>query len=106
MSTRNKWTEEEDKILVQAIKANPHNKAQAFRTAASQVNHSVKCCSNRWYQHLSNPESKYYIGTTVFTMIGMKSRLDNRTINRDGVHITPTRAEKGLWSKIKSLLGL
>lgn len=27
-NTRTKWTKEEDEILVQAIKANPHNKAK------------------------------------------------------------------------------
>ena len=38
--TRTRWTKEEDEILVQAIKANPHNKAQAFKIAAEKVNHS------------------------------------------------------------------
>lgn len=53
-NTRTKWTKEEDEILVQAIEANPHNKAKAFREAAEKVNHSEKCCSSRWYKVLSN----------------------------------------------------
>lgn len=105
MAKRNKWTIEEDEILVQAIKANPHNKLQAFREAAEKVNHNYRCCSNRWYHVLSNPEHKKYVGC-VFTMIGVASKLDNRTINRDKVHITPTKTKKGLWAKIKALLGL
>lgn len=104
-NTRTKWTKEEDEILVQAIKANPHNKAKAFREAAEKVNHSEKCCSGRWYKVLSNPEHKKYVGC-MFTMIGVASKLDNRTVNRDKVHITPTKTKKGLWAKVKALLGL
>lgn len=41
-----------------------------------------------------------------FTMVGVSSRLDNRTVNREKVHITPTKTKRGLWTKIKALLGL
>ena len=104
-NTRNKWTKGENEILVQAVKANPHNKAEAFRVAAQKVNHNEKCCSNRWYKQLSNPESKHYMGC-MFTMIGVASRLDNRTSSREGVHVTPVKTKRGLWGKIKALLGL
>lgn len=104
--TRTRWTKEEDKILVKAVKANPHNKAQAFRYAATKLeNRDAKSCSNRWYMQLSNPESKHYVGC-MFTMIGHATKMDNRTINRKYVHITPEPIKEGLWSKIKKLLGL
>lgn len=105
MRKKVKWTKEEDEILVQAIKANPHNKAEAFREVAGKIKRSAKCCSNRWYGQLSNPESKHYVGC-MFTMIGITSKLDNRTVNRPKVHITPTKTKKGLWAKVKALLGL
>lgn len=101
-----KWTEEEDKILVQAIKANPHNKQEAFRQAAAKLeNKAVKSCSNRWYTVLSNPKHKKCVGC-MFTMVGMTSRLDNRTVNRNKVHITPEKSKKSLWAKVKALLGI
>ena len=103
--TRTRWTREEDEILVQAIKANPHNKAQAFKIAAEKVNHSEASCASRWYARLSNPTNKNYVGC-MFTMIGAASKLDNRTVNREGGHVTPTKTPKGLWSKIKKLLSL
>lgn len=105
MAKFKRWTKEEDDILVQAIKANPHNKTAAFRAASKEFNHDARSCSNRWYQVLSNPESKHYVGC-MFTMIGVASRLDNRSTNREGVHITPVKNKKSLWSKIKTLLGL
>ena len=105
MAKRTKWTAEEDEILVQAIKANPHNKSKAFREVSEKIGRSAKCCANRWYQSLSNPNSKHYAGC-MFTMVGVSSRLDNRTSNREGVHITPTKTKKGLWARVKALLGL
>lgn len=105
MTKRTRWTVEEDKILVQAIKANPHNKTKAFKEVSLKTNRSIPSVSSRWYQHLSNPESKHYVGC-MFTMIGIASRLDNRTVNRDNTHITPMKNKRGLWAKIKALLGL
>lgn len=105
MTKRTRWTKEEDEILVQAIKANPHNKAKAFREVSEKVGRNPKCCSSRWYQSLSNPHSKHYVGC-MFTMIGVHTRYDNRTINRDKAHITPTKNKRGLWAKVKALLGL
>lgn len=101
-----KWTDEEDAILVQAVKANPHNKAQAFREIAEKTGHTVTSCSSRWYTILSNPKHKKCISEVCFTMVGVGSRLDNRTINRDKVHIAPTKTKKGLWAKVKALLGI
>ena len=105
MTKRTKWTTEEDKILVQAIKANPHNKLKAFREVSEKIGRSTRCCSNRWYLVLSNPNHKKYVGC-MFTMVGVSSRLDNRTINREKVHITPKKNKRGIWAKIQALLGL
>lgn len=100
-----RWTKEEDEILVQAIQDNPHNKAQAFRTTSIRLNRDIKSCSNRWYQALSNPESRHYVGC-MFTLIGVSSHLDNRTTNRENARIIPSKTNKSIWSKIKRLLGL
>lgn len=105
-STRKRWTKEEDEILVQAIKANPHNKSEAFRLASIELtDRDETSCSNRWYKCLSNEYSKHYVGS-LFTMIGHYSRLENRTINRENALITPTKNPRGLWAKIKLLLKL
>lgn len=105
MTKRIKWTKGEDKILVRAIKAHPHNKTKAFVLAAKKVNHSKKSCQSRWYNKLSNPESKHYVGC-IFTMLCAPSKLENRTTSIPGSYITPSKVEKGLWSKIKKLLGI
>lgn len=44
------------------------------REVSEKIGRSAKCCSNRWYQALSNPEHKSYVGC-MFTMVGVSSRL-------------------------------
>ena len=39
-----KWTDEENKILVQAIAANPHNLSEAIRKASKNLNRTYKAC--------------------------------------------------------------
>lgn len=105
MAIRNKWTPEEDKILVQAIKANPYNKTKVFKEVSKKVNHSVMSCSTRWYTILSNPESKHYVGC-LFTTIGIRSHYDNRGTKLDSSITASIKNKKGLWAKIKTLLNL
>jgi hypothetical protein len=105
MSTKQRWTKQEDKILVQAIKANPQNKAKAFRIASSKVNRSVSACTFRWYYFLSNPESKYYVGC-MFTLLGHTSKLENRVVNKVNSKITPEPIKKSIWTKIKNILNI
>lgn len=100
---KKRWTAEEDQVLVQAVKANPHNKAQAFREVSQQLNRAVSSISWRWYNILSNPNHSKYVGC-LFTMVGTESNMRNRTINREGVHITPNHNTNGLWNRIKRLL--
>lgn len=106
MARCKKWTKEEDKILVQAIKASPHNKWDAFKKASIKLEgRTIESCRNRWYYQLSNEYSKYYVGS-LFTLIGHSSRLDNRTFYKESCHVTPTKSPKSLWDKIKKLLKL
>lgn len=106
MAKIKRWTEEEDKILVQAIIANPHNKTQAIKEVLPKLNNrTLSAASYRWYCVLSNPESKKYVGC-LFTMIGHYSRFDNRTINTNKSHIKPVKSTKTIWSRIKKFLGL
>lgn len=105
MKQYKRWTKEEDEILVQALKANPHNKAKVFKLVATKINRTVGAISYRWYNYLSNPYSKHYVGC-MFTMLGHTSKMDNRTISREPYHTIPKPIKKGIWNKIKKLLKL
>lgn len=106
MAKYKRWTKLEDEILVRALKANPHNKHEAFRQAALKLEDRDEIsCSNRWYGCLSNEYSKHYVGA-LFTLVGSTSRLDNRTVTRENTHINPVKHHISIWTKLKKLLGL
>lgn len=88
MSNKIKWTKEEDNILVQALRANPHNKTKAFKEASLILKRSFSCCQSRWYKALNNPESKVYIGHK-----GLYSKPE----------ILTSAKKRSLWDKIKAL---
>lgn len=106
MSKFQRWTKEEDDILVQAIRLSPYNKLQAIREVLEKLpGRTEGACVQRWYTSLSNPESKYYVGC-MFTMLGYESRMDNRTMYTEGYSIEPIKSTIRIWNKIKKFLGL
>lgn len=108
MATRRQWTKEEDKVLVQAIEANPHNLAQSFRQVGEQLDRSFKSVQQRWYQTLANPNNKKYVGTA-FLVISKKgyNGIRKNSFTTVGYSTTVKTPKKlGIWSKVKKLLGL
>lgn len=103
MKKKFKWTAREDKVLVQAIEANPNNKCKAFKLVAEKLKVGESVPKNRWYNHLSNPESKHYVGCKV-TLLSSAVRYDNRT--RESKYAQPEKMKKSIWQKVKNLLGI
>ena len=102
MKSYHRWTDSEDRILLNYIKKNLQNREEAFRLAAKKLNTSPAACHIRWYSILSNPKHKKYVGCK-FTLLSRYERIDNRT--RKSKLTKPTPVNKSLWSKIKELLG-
>jgi hypothetical protein len=98
MSTKRKWTKEEEEILVQAVKANPHNLAKAFREAAEQLGRTEGSVEIRWYGKLKKT-------SLCFVTISSNKQLKNgKNYDSELGHTnTPTKTSKTLWGKIKTL---
>lgn len=97
-----KWTDEENKILVQAIAANPHNLSDAIKEASKNLNRTTKACSIHWYSVLSPKNNPTKVGIS-FVSVGSNSVYKNR--KNSGIAIS--KPEKStLWSRIKKFLGL
>lgn len=105
MAGNRRWTEEEDKILVQLVKEYPHNKVTAFREAGIKLDRPEKGCRNRWYCALSNPEHPKYVGCA-FTMLSRKTKFDNRTQYTEHNITAPEPMPETLWNKIRRFLRL
>lgn len=67
-----KWTDEENKILVQAIAANPRNLSEAIREASKNLNRTYKAYSQHWYLALSPKNNPTKVGVS-FISIGSES---------------------------------
>lgn len=97
-----KWTDEENKILVQAITANPHNISEAIKEASKKLNRTYKACSQHWYSALSPKNNPTKVGIS-FISVGSKSTYKNRKNSGNAL----SKPEKStLWSRIKKFLGL
>ena len=97
-----KWTDEENKILVQAITANPHNLSEAIREASKNLNRTTKACKQHWYSALPPKNNPTKVGIS-FVSIGSESIYKNRKNSGNAL----SEPEKNtLWSRIKKFLGL
>lgn len=97
-----KWTDEENKILVQAITANPHNISEAIREASKNLNRTTKACKHHWYSVLSPKNNPTKVGIS-FVSVGSNSVYKNRK-NSGTAILKPEKST--LWSRIKKFLGL
>lgn len=104
MVTRRKWTEEDDLLLKKEVENYPYARQKAFEEAAKKLNRTKEACKYRWYCELSNPESKHYVGC-IFTLLAKKAVVNNRTYNNN-LYSTPIKPKRGIWNRIKELLGI
>lgn len=100
MSTRRKWTKEEEEILVQAVKANPHNLCKAFREAAERLHRTKSAVKIQWY-------TKTRVNSFCFVTVSQDKEFKNgKNYVPDCGHInSPAPSNKTLWEKLKALLG-
>lgn len=88
MVTVRRWTNEEEEILVQAIKANPHNIADAFKHASIKLEGRTVCaCRLHWYKIIAPSNNPTKIEGTAANSLAKPK-------------------ETNLWMKIKRFIGL
>ena len=103
MTTKKRWTDEENNILVQAITANPHNIKEACRYASTQLEgRTPSACVFHWYKALASAKNPTKVGIT-FIAIGPKTVYKNRK-NSGNTFVKPER--NTLWTKIKKFIRL
>lgn len=100
MTTKKKWTKEEEEILVQAVKANPHNLSKAFREVAEKLGKTESAVSKQWYNNTR-------VNSVCFVIVsqGKKFKNGKNYVPNCGHVKSPTSSNKTLWKKLKALLG-
>ena len=94
--TRNKFTSEEDNLIVDRIRKNPYNLQARFQeTAEESGTHPAVSVQRRYYKQLK---------TVCFVSIGTDSHLVNRKITREGAGATKTNPVPDKESKWKRII--
>ena len=101
MSTRRKYSREEDEAIFRAVKDSTTSLKASFVSVALQLGRSPQGVANRWYTALSNPEHPNYMGTA---MILMKEH--RAGINRTNTEKFPIETQVSIWGRILRFLHL
>ena len=83
MSTRRRWTDDEEQVVISKVKANPNNLSKAFREASLEINRSVYSIRRHWYIKKGKKAALKDRCGSCFMTYGGKSL----NINRKNVHI-------------------
>ena len=94
MTTRRKWTDEEEQVLIDQVRINPSNLARAFRNTSNITGRSPHSCEQRWYGKVRHSE-------TVFMTIGANAMSVNSKVSDDTQPVSVP-----IWRRILRLLGL
>lgn len=90
-----RWTEEEDKRLLQQVRVFPQNLSKCFIIVAEVLDRTPTACAARWYTKLSKDPSN-----AIFLTVSAKHKTLNRK-NGEG-----ERSNVSVFRRILRLLGL
>lgn len=94
-----RYTNEEDKVIIDCVKRNPQNLTEAFKKAERILEgRTFISVMNRWYYHLAKkPDTK------CFVTIGVKSKNMNRKVVTKYTSDNTESIKTSLWNKILKL---
>lgn len=96
--TYHRFTEAEDKVILDKISKNPSNLTEAFIAAALELNLTKSSIANRWYRALSKKNFNTKSNAT-FVTYGKKQINVNRKVSRIGTQ-QPVELKQSPWRKI------
>lgn len=98
MTTRKRWTKEEETTLVQAIQANPLNIKEACRQVSLKINRTMGACLYHWYYILTSADNN---AGASFLTVGPKGIVRNRK-NKGVIE----KKRISIWHRIKKFLNI
>lgn len=90
-----RWTEEEDRRLLQQIRVFPQNLSKCFNIVSEVIDRSPTACAARWYTKLSKDPAN-----AVFLTVSERHKIVNRK-NGEG-----ERSSRSIFHRILQLLRL
>lgn len=98
------WTDEEDTLIIQAVKESPKNLSEVFRGLSTRMDRTRSAISQRYYNVLQNPKHEKYAGV-LFTLVGFSEVYVGKCHIPTSVN-KPIKCSKSTWDKVSKLLGL
>lgn len=99
MTTKPRWTNDEEQVVIAKVRQHPNNLKQAFREASIELDRSPTSITQHWYRNIRHNE-------IVFMTVGSK------TINRNtknvfhGSYDNTEKMKVSIWRRILKFLGL
>lgn len=103
MSTKRRWTQEEDTILVQTISSGSYNLSKCFISVATQINRDPRGVKQRWYKHVRFTSE----GRKTMLTIGEDSSYTGKNFVPNGkVRPLENKIDTSLWNRLLKVLRL
>ena len=82
MSTRRRWTSDEEQVIISKVKANPNNLQKAFREASLELGRSVNSTALHWYTKTASKEGlKDRCGHCFMTYGGKSLNINRKNVS-------------------------
>lgn len=99
MSTKKKWTNDEEQVVISKVRNNPINLKKAFKEASIELDRTPDAISMKWYKGGLREKS-----AKVFITCGSKTVNVNRKIVSDKTSDNTRELTKSKWRRIISIL--
>ena len=100
--TKHTYTEEDDKVIKEFVKASPTNLTEAFKKAAAKLNISPAAVRCHYYSTIQKQKDD-----KVFLTISSRKAANNYKVTRKGKSATryqPEKTKKSKWKRILAIL--
>lgn len=97
--TGKKYTPEEDRIIIDAVKKSPQNISKAFVLVAPKINRSVTSVRLHYYGRIAKDKDN-----KLFLTVSERRKLTNYKVQRDDMEAKAERSTKSKWRRILDIL--
>ena len=97
MTTRRRWTSEEEQVLIDQVRINPSNLSRAFRNASNITGRSPHSCEQRWYGKVRHSEA-------VFMTVGANNTISTNQKNVFHGTTDNTQNRQSIWERFLGFL--
>lgn len=94
-----KFTPEEDRIIIDAVKKSPQNINKAFILIAPKINRTVDSIRVHYYSRIAKDNSN-----KLFLTVSSRKKYTNYKVQRKGMKAKPTQTTKSKWRRILDIL--